>query len=158
MSLVAKLYDDDRSAERYPVMLDGTLRNLRAEPQDVVIDDLSATGFRTTAALNVAIGDDITLGVFGVGLRAARVLRESNGAYGCQFLVPLNQRELASALCGLAPPEPIRLPIGDSAPLREAAVAVEREWSLSPRMRVLSIMTVAVAPWLLLGLGWAALA
>ena len=50
MPFVAKLYDDDRSAERYPVLLDGTLRNPQAEPQDVVIDDLSASGFRTATA------------------------------------------------------------------------------------------------------------
>ncbi|MBI0477206.1 PilZ domain-containing protein [Sphingomonas sp. MA1305] len=153
MSFVAKLYEDDRSAERYPVLLDGTLRNPQAEPQDVVIDDLSATGFRTATARGLAVGDTITLGIFGVGLRTARVQRASDGHYGCQFVAPLTAEELASALAGLAPPDPIRFP----APELGASVAVDqpvREWSLSPRMRVLCITAVGVAPWLLLGLAW----
>lgn len=160
MAFVAKLYHDIRAAERYPVVLDGTLRNARAEPQDVVIDDLSATGFRTTTASNVTVGEDITLGVFGVGLRAARVLRETDTGYGCQFLVPLTADELATALSGLTPPEPVRLDVG----LRTAADPdgaeqdIGEPWSLSPRGRVLAIATIAIVPWLLLGIGWLSIA
>lgn len=158
MLFVAKLYHDIRTAERYPVSLDGTLRNAQAEPQDVVIDDLSATGFRTTATHGVEIGDEITLGVFGVGLRTAHVLRESNGGYGYQFQVPLTQNELASALCGLKPPEPIRFPGVTAAHIEGPAPAADPEWSLSSRMRVLTIATIAVAPWILLGICWIGIA
>ncbi|MGR6331244.1 PilZ domain-containing protein [Sphingomonas sp. XXL09] len=154
MSFVAKLYEDDRSAERYPVLLDGTLRNPQAEPQDVVIDDLSATGFRTATARGLAVGDTITLGIFGVGLRTARVQRADDGHYGCQFVVPLTAEELASALAGLAPPEPIRFP----APELNSAAAVDqpaqREWSLSPRMRILCVTAAGIGPWMVLGLVW----
>lgn len=154
MSFVAKLYEDDRSAERYSVLLDGTLRNPQAEPQDVVIDDLSATGFRTATACGLAVGDVITLGIFGVGLRTARVQRADEGHYGCQFVVPLTAEEIASALAGLAPPDPVRFP----APALVAAATVDRpaahEWSLSPRMQLLCVTAVGAAPWLLLGLVW----
>lgn len=154
MSFVAKLYQDDRSAERHPVLLDGTLRNARAEPQDVVIEDLSATGFRTAKAAGIAVGDVITLGIFGIGLRSASVQRESDGQHGCQFFVPLNASELNFALAGLAPPEPARLP--GSAPVQQDGVdaAQPAEWKLSPRMQVAAITAAGVLPWLGFGLIW----
>lgn len=159
MSFVAKLYDDDRLAERHSVMLDGTLRNPQAEPQDVIIDDLSATGFRTVLAMGLAVGDVITLGVFGVGLRSAQVMRKSEGQYGCQFLEPLSAEELASALCGLTPPEPVLLrhPAADNAldrTTRGSQAAPMIEWSLSPRWRVASITAAGVVPWVCVGLAW----
>lgn len=159
MSFVAKLYDDDRLAERYSVMLDGTLRNAQAEPQDVVIDDLSATGFRTVMAMGLEIGDVITLGIFGVGLRTAQVMRVSDGQYGCQFLKPLNAEELASALCGLTPPEPVLLhypSAGDAlgTGAMDARPKPISEWSLSPRLRVASIAAAGILPWVGAGLVW----
>jgi hypothetical protein len=154
MSFVAKLYDDDRLAERYPVMLDGTLRNPQSEPQDVIIDDLSATGFRTATAMGLTIGDVITLGIFGVGLRPARVLRESKGHYGCQFLTPLGSEELAFALCGLTPPEPVSLRQQTDVASIGPQKAREPEWSLSPRWRIMSITAAALVPWAALGLLW----
>lgn len=158
MALVAKSFPNARAAERYSVSIDGTLRNARAEPQDVVIDDLSATGFRINSGLNVAVDDEITLGVFGVGLRAARVLRACDNGFGCQFVVPLNQSELASALGGLTPPEPIPLPVVNLIRAVGGEVVVEAEWSLSPRLRMATIAAVGVVPWLMLGFAWASFA
>lgn len=154
MSFVAKLYEDDRSAERFPVLLDGTLRNPQAEPQDVVIDDLSATGFRTATARGLVVGDIITLGIFGVGLRTARVQRADDGHYGCRFVAPLTAEELASALAGLVPPDPIQFPAPELVAAAKVDQPAVREWSLSPRMRVLCVTAAGVAPWLLLGLVW----
>jgi hypothetical protein len=154
MSFVAKLYDDDRLAERYPVMLDGTLRSPQAVPQDVIIDDLSAGGFRTGVAMGLVVGDVITLGIFGVGLRPARVMRESDGSYGCQFLTPLSAEELAAALAGLTPPEPVLLHQQVAANPIEGPEGREAEWLLSPRLRILSITTAAIVPWGIAGLLW----
>jgi hypothetical protein len=154
MSFVAKLYQDDRLAERHAVTLDGTLRNAQAEPHDVVIDNLSATGFRTAKMAGIAVGDVITLGIFGIGLRSAAVLRESDGHHGCQFFVPLNASELAFALAGLSPPDP--LPLHGAALSRPAGAGEARatEWSLSARARILTIMAAGTLPWLGLGLIW----
>ena len=154
MSFVAKLYDDDRLAERYPVMLDGTLRNSEAEPHDVIIDDLSASGFRTGIPMGLVVGDVITLGIFGVGLRPARVLRDSDGYYGCQFFKPLSDEELAAALCGLTPPEPVLLHQRAAADRIVGPEGREAEWSLSPRLRILSIAMAGLAPWGAAGLLW----
>ena len=162
MSFVAKLYHDDRLAERYPVTLDGTLRNPQAEPQDVVIDELSVTGFRTASAHGLAVGDIITLGVFGVGLRNARVQRESNENYGCQFLQPLSVAELNVALGGLTAPAPVvlhkQIPNGlPGATAIGLQLSPATEWSLSPRMRLATIAAVGIIPWTILWLSWSVL-
>jgi len=154
MSFVAKLYQDDRLAERHAVTLDGTLRDAQAEPHDVVIDDLSATGFRTVAIAGVAVGDVITLGIFGIGLRSAAVLRESDGHYGCQFFVPLNASELSFALAGLSPPDPLPLPGTALFPAAGASEPQAGEWSLSARARILTVLAAGTLPWLGLGLAW----
>lgn len=158
MALVAKLYNDDRLAERYAVRLDGTLRNTNAVPQDVVIDDLSATGFRTTSATGLSINDVITLGIFGVGLRSAQVSRESDDSYGCQFLEPLTAQELSFALQGITPPDPIPIPgqPQTGAPVKAFAL-LDNEGRLSPRLRLLSITAVAVIPWIVIAVLWVSL-
>lgn len=158
MALVAKLYNDERLAERYAVRLDGTLRNTNAVPQDVVIDDLSVTGFRTTSAIGLAVSDVITLGIFGVGLRSAKVSRESDDSYGCQFLEPLTAQELSFALQGITPPAPIPMPgqpqAGESI---KAFALLDNEGKLSPRLRLLSITAMAVIPWAVIAVLWLSL-
>lgn len=157
MAAVARLYQDMRDAERHAVMIDGTLRNARAEPQDVVIDDLSATGFRTKFAAGLAVGDVVTLGLYGAGLRSARVMRESEGRFACQFFVALTGNELAFALAGLATPEPIPLSASDPLPTStacETAHSATSRPSLSPRSRILILTCVAIVPWLAIGTFW----
>lgn len=161
MAAVARLYQGMRDAERHAVMIDGTLRNARAEPQDVVIDDLSATGFRTKFASGLAVGDVVTLGLYGAGLRSARVMRESEGRFACQFFVALTGNELAFALAGLATPEPIPFSASDPLPtntvcetLHETGRSATSRPSLSPRSRILILTCVAIGPWLAIGTFW----
>lgn len=110
MSLVAKLFPDARDTQRYDVALNGTLRNPERKPTDVVVVDLSKTGFRVNVASGIAIGDVVTLAIYGIGLRSAWVIREMERQYGCQFLVALEDMELATALRHEQVPEPILLP------------------------------------------------
>ncbi len=110
MSLVAKLFPDARDAQRHDVALNGTLRNPERKPADVVVVDLSKTGFRVNVASGIAIGDVVTLAIYGIGLRSAWVIREMEQQYGCQFLVPLEDMELATALRHEHVPEPILFP------------------------------------------------
>ena len=110
MSLVAKLFPDARDARRHDVALNGTLRNPERKPADVVVVDLSKTGFRVNVASGIAIGDVVTLAIYGIGLRSAWVIREMDQQYGCQFLVELEDMELATALRHEHVPEPIIFP------------------------------------------------
>lgn len=111
MALVATLYSDDvRGSERRQVELDGTLRGPAHTPHDVLVSELSANGFRVPATGALAVGARITLGLSGVGARAARIVRmASDDQYGCEFVSPLTPAELAMAL-NAAPAELIRFP------------------------------------------------
>lgn len=157
MALMAKLYRDERLAQRYPVRLDGTLRDTSTLPQDVVIDDLSATGF-LTSAIGLSVNDVITLGIFGIGLRSAHVSRKSVESYGCRFLEPLTPQELSLALRGLAPPAPLTMPVQlPAGASMDASVLLDDDGDLSPRLRLLSIAAVAIIPWIVIAVLWISL-
>ncbi|MEH3047523.1 PilZ domain-containing protein [Sphingomonas adhaesiva] len=111
MALVATLYSDDaRGAERRQVELDGTLRGPAHTPHDVLVSELSANGFRVPVTGALSVGARITLGLNGVGARAARIVRRAGeDQYGCEFVSPLTPGELAAAL-NAEPAELIRFP------------------------------------------------
>lgn len=109
MSILAKLIDDARSAERYPVELDATVRNAAARPYDVVIDDLSTTGFRMVGGPHMEIGSPVSIGFAGIGIQPARVTRLHNDSYGCEFVTPLSVADLTAARTA-APTAPIAFP------------------------------------------------
>lgn len=116
MSLVAKLFPDARDTQRYDVVLNGTLRNPERKPADVVVVDLSKTGFRVNVTSGIAIGDVVTLAIYGIGLRSAWVIRETEQQFGCQFLVALEDLELATALQHKHVPEPLVFPASSLQP------------------------------------------
>jgi hypothetical protein len=96
MALTAQLFraDDERTADRLPVNLDGTLRQPDDQrPVDVVIDDLSATGFRMTCGERLPVNAVITVGIAGLGRHTARIVRAIDGQYGCRFLTPVDIAE-----------------------------------------------------------------
>ena len=72
-TLVATLYcHEARGGARHAVALGGTLRDPVRAPHDVLVSEVSATGFRIPATVALAPGDSITLGLAGIGARATR--------------------------------------------------------------------------------------
>lgn len=152
MGLVAYLYRDSRWGERHQVERDATLRDPDWSPIDVTVEDLSESGFRVTAPTDLAVGAEIGLGLSGIGLRQARVVRRAENLYGCEFLIPLTTAELKAALAG-PPTTPVALPI-DSPILGEEEEHPER---LPLMMRVVAISVSAAAAWAaLIGVAWLA--
>src|SRR5262249_15740005 len=98
MGVVAQLYRDARHGERHPVAIEATLRDADAAPFDAAIEDLSVSGFRVSVPAHLSIGDEIGIGVSGIGVRRARVVRSDGTVHGCEFLVPLSNAELTTAL------------------------------------------------------------
>ena len=120
-TLVATLYcHEARGGARHAVALGGTLRDPVRAPHDVLVSEVSATGFRIPATVALAPGDSITLGLAGIGARAARVVREdAGGQYGCAFVSPRDDAELAALL---APPADPVVPWPTPAPPAETSI------------------------------------
>ena len=102
MALIARVYrsdpDERRSTVRYPLEVDATLRVSEGEPIDVLIYDLSLTGFRmeTTAALD--LDEPVWIGIAGTRVSAAVVARRGPTGYGCEFVTPITVPQLKAAL------------------------------------------------------------
>lgn len=157
MAIAAHLYRDSRWADRHSVEIDATLRDPAWSPVDVIVEDLSDSGFRVLAATELPIGAEIGLGLSGVGLRPARVVRHAGNpyVYGCEFLSPLTKVELQAAI-EATPLDPIALPFAARAPDVATQEAAER---LPLPTRMLVIAAAAVGAWaLLISLGWAIIA
>lgn len=165
MGIAARLYQDGRWAERHTVELEATLRDSDWAPVDVTIEDLSHGGFRVVAGAELAVGDAIALGIAGIGTREAKVVWGTAGIYGCEFVVPLSDADLRTAVSApvatpIAFPK-TPLPTPQATPVAEGRNAPAQEEKFSVRTRLAIIVGSAVLAWMLvfaLGYGLWALA
>lgn len=154
MAVPAIIHRAERGHERQSVDLSGTLRDHNAVALDIVLEDLSQTGFRTEPGPPLAVEDRISLGLPGMGMRSATVVRRSGGGYGCEFDMPLSFAELESVLAAPAF-QPIPFP---SAHLPVASAEAEQAFPLPPlepysrRVRLIGGLALAAAGWALVGL------
>ena len=159
MAIAAQLYQDGREAERHRVEFDATLRDPAFMPLDVVIEDLSTSGFRVVTDTILPLAAEIGLGLAGIGTHRARVVWRSDGIYGCEFLAPLKDADLRLALSAPSS-EPLVLPSpdpGDALPDAEEEHWRDEQSGLSLRGRLYSIIAAAIVAWIVVvGLGWAA--
>jgi hypothetical protein len=99
MALAAKLYRlDNRQSDRLSVEVDATVRAAAAQPIDATIADVSETGFRAWIEQEVPIGAEISIGLPGVGVIEACVVRREGNDYGARFLVPITPAAIAKAM------------------------------------------------------------
>jgi hypothetical protein len=159
MGIAARLYQDGRWAERHAVELDATLRDSDWAPVDVTIEDLSHGGFRLVAGAELATGDAIAIGIARIGTREAKVVWGTAGIYGCEFVAPLSDADLRTALAGPAS-TPIAFPKAPL-PTPQQTPPVVQGWStpgepkFPVRTRLAIIVGGAVAAWMLvLALGY----
>lgn len=92
--------DDRRSAERQTINQPSTLRDERAQANDVYVRDLSETGFSVATDSRLEIGSVVTIGLPGRGRASAHVVRQVAGGYGCEFTEPLGRAEVMQAFRG----------------------------------------------------------
>jgi hypothetical protein len=102
MALIARVYrsdpDERRSAVRYPIEVGATLRRSEGEPIDVLIYDLSLTGFRMETPEALDLEEPLWIGIAGTRVNAALVARRGPNGYGCEFVTPITLVQLKSAL------------------------------------------------------------
>jgi hypothetical protein len=159
MALAAQLYQKGREAERHRVEFDATLRDPAFVPLDVVVEDLSTGGFRIVTSTTLPLAAEIGLGLAGIGTHRARIVWRSEGVYGCEFLTPLKDDELRTALSAPSS-EPLVLPTStprDFASETENEQLRDEQSGLSLRGRLYSIIAAAIVAWLAtIGLAWVA--
>lgn len=91
---------DARGGIRFTVDSDATIRGMDGEPIDVIVDNFSRTGFLFTADTALPLGTLVSIGLSGAGTREAKVVRRDGQSHGCEFLMPLLRREMATAFRG----------------------------------------------------------
>lgn len=101
MSLLARVRADEvvvgRRSERSRIHADATLRFSPNVPVDAVIGNLSAGGCLLETTLSLEVGSIVSIGVAGIPILRARVVRGAAGQYGCEFLQPLSLEQLKNA-------------------------------------------------------------
>jgi hypothetical protein len=102
VSLRATLFADQRDGERLALDAAATLRDVDRLPHDVQIDEISSTGCHVATLLDLSEGSIVSLGIPEIGTHQVRLVRETDGGYGCAFLRPLTPLELDKALTAQA--------------------------------------------------------
>jgi hypothetical protein len=95
--LTPLLTDQRRGLDRRKVARDSTLRTHPQLPIDVLVCDLSQTGFSFLYNGPIALDAPVNIGLPGIGSAAARVVRRQGDTYGCEFDVPLRVHDVAAA-------------------------------------------------------------
>lgn len=140
------LHRIDRRDDRHAVDRASTLRAEDGQPVDVILDDISFSGFRISQAPHLDVGEGVAVGLAGVGTRSADVIWCSGGLAGCQFHQPLSREELEIT-------QHIRATVTTFPGVSEdAAPSAEPSFRrLRFRTRLAVIAATVVGSWLLLG-------
>src|SRR5258708_1342674 len=100
MNMVVNTYQDSQYTAQTFAARFATIRNEHYEPFDVLIEDLSRDSFSMSTAANFSIGTILSLRLSGTLKREVRIVRRLGLVYRCEFLVPLDGSDIASALQG----------------------------------------------------------
>jgi hypothetical protein len=119
---------------------DATLRDLARKPHDVQIDDLSRTGCHIATLLALPIGVVLSIGIPQIGVHALRVVRETEGGYGCAFETSLAQSDLRIALAAEA--NNVAVPFGE-----HQTPATQRERLTPPGLIGAGILLAIAVSW-----------
>ncbi len=135
----ALLYRTTRGADRRQVERPSTMRNDDGAPLDVMIEDLSETGFRIRSDDVPEQDDAIMIGLAGLGVRSAVVVWQREESAGCAFDHPLSRAELEYTITA---DTLVRAEFGAAA--MNAGPPVQR---LRFRRRMGTIILAAIAAW-----------
>ncbi|WP_156678601.1 PilZ domain-containing protein [Sphingomonas profundi] len=150
------IHHDQRAATRVPLGRDGTARDPRQQPIDIIIEDLSRVGCKLNSPLPLPIDRVLNIGIPGVGRREGRVIWEALPAHGVEFLWPLSDEEVACSRTAES------LVLGAFPQRLDAMLQPDVPPDVPGRLpRALGIAVIAggsVALWIACGWAWLALA
>lgn len=138
-----------RRAERRTTKAPSTMRTDAGEPRDVIVLDLSRSGVRILTDAELAIGQEISIGLAGAGVTHAYVTWRRGDEYGCAFERPIPPEDEARAF-SLAPVKRLGRPMierkdGGEDYLREL-YRRHRIWAL-PWDAIVMIALIAAGLW-----------
>lgn len=148
-----------RGAERRTANANSTVRGSGLQPFDALIHDISQTGIRFDSLAEFKPGDEVSVGLEGVGARSAVVAWRRVTTYGCEFVQPLQAIEVQRAftgrtlvrlnagLAGVAGPHaeaPAAPPIVAAAP---DSRLIPREW-LFVAIAIAALATATLMTWI----------
>jgi len=141
----ARIWNSNRWHERTSVQRRTTLRDEGGTASDVILEDLSLTGFRMSSTDTVVPGQSILVGLEGVGVRAAKVVWSKDDAAGCEFDNPISRSEMDATMNA-------SVVIANAfaftkAPAEEDAPELAPQPGLSRRRRCAIILLAATACW-----------
>jgi hypothetical protein len=82
--------NEARRTERYDLMFQASLRETGSTRFNIVIKDLSVTGFRCETSFNLKVGKTVWLTIPGLGPLEAEVKWKEKFLFGCSFISPLH--------------------------------------------------------------------
>lgn len=126
--------DPRRRAQRREARAASTMRAGGASPHDVTVVDLSATGLRIVSNADLAMGQEISIGLAGAGATRAFVAWRRGNQYGCVFARPLSAEDEALAFSNAAPVTLGRAPIAQKDEVNglDEIYRQHRTWALPP--------------------------
>jgi len=152
-AIYGTLYTRARTSERLMLGRSSTLRTADGAPIDVVIEDLSVTGCRIRTSLQMHKGEEVVIGLPGVGTRRGHVAWSDGTEIGCEFEAPLTAAQVHETRTTETLIE------GQFATLSIPVVAAPANNEgnrFSPRFRLVSIVAAAIFAWLLVAVAiWA---
>jgi len=141
----ALMWNGGRQHERTTLQRRTTLRDEEGWARDVILEDLSLSGFKMESDERLIPGQLILIGLEGVGARSAKVMWSRDDQAGCRFTRPITQSEMDTTLTASVVIETnfafSRAPVGQKAP-----DAPEQE-GLSARRRLAIILVAGTVFW-----------
>lgn len=134
-----------READRQPVALRGTLRGYDAAPRDVVILDISTSGFLAELPIGTALADGTRVRVAAApfGAQEAVVVRQDERCHGFVFARPLDP----ATLDGVDGEQPSSIALFPGAPL---PVPIVPDKAISARASLALMVAISLGLWLAL--------
>ena len=89
---------DRRRAPRYDLAKDATLAGTGFQGADVIVTDISLSGFRARIGRHIPPGSIIRLKMAGIGMVVARIVWSKDGDVGGAFINPVSEQRLRQSI------------------------------------------------------------
>jgi hypothetical protein len=98
MKHVVTMHSERRSATRREIDLGTSIEDAESRTAVVLLDEISAAGFRMVSVAPLLPGDLVTVELPRLGQRTAKVIRQSGVRFGCTFVAPITAEDLQQVI------------------------------------------------------------